>query len=107
MHEDSRARVRRRAHTILLSDQGHSRQQIADIYQTKADTVSDAIDAWEAYRFEGLYEASRSGRPPVLNEAEKARAIALIKATPRQIKQSNGSFISWPRRLARRSAVPR
>lgn len=87
MTENSRARVRRRAHTILLSDQGYSRQKIADIYQTQADTVSDAIDAWEAHRFEGLYDASRSGRPTALNDAEQARAIELIQETPRQLKR--------------------
>jgi transposase len=87
LNEDARARVRRRAHTILLSDQGYSRQEIADIYQTKADTVSGAIDAWEAHQFAGLCDASRSGRPTALNDAEQARAIELIKETPRQIKR--------------------
>lgn len=84
---DPHARVRHRAHAVLLSDQGYSRAEIADIYQVKADTVSGWLDAWDARKFQGLYDAPRSGRPKVLNESEQARAIELIKAAPRQIKR--------------------
>jgi transposase len=107
MHEDSRARVRRRAHTILLSDQGYSRQAIAGIYQTKADTVSDAIDAWEAHGFEGLYDAPRSGRPTALNDAEQARAIELIKETPRQIKRVIHQLVEEVGKTVSRSTLKR
>jgi transposase len=107
MREDSRARVRRRAHTILLSDQGYTRQTIADIYQTKADTVSDSIDAWEAYGVEGLYDAPRSGRPTALNDAEQARAIELIKETPRQIKRVIHQLVEDVGKTVSRSTLKR
>lgn len=84
---DSRARVRHRAHALLLGDRGYSREAIADIYQVQADTVSSWLDAWETHAFEGLYDAPRSGRPKVLNKTEHARVIDLIKETPRQIKR--------------------
>lgn len=84
---DPHARARRRAHAVLLNDQGYSRGEIADIYQVKADTVSGWLDAWEARAFQGFCDAPRSGRPKVLNEAERARAIDLIKESPRQIKR--------------------
>lgn len=84
---DPHARARHRAHAILLSDQGYSRGEIADIYHVKADTVSGWLDAWEMQSFQGLYDAPRSGRPKALNEVEHARAIELIKASPRQIKR--------------------
>jgi hypothetical protein len=37
VNTDSHARARQRAHAVLLSDQGYSRGEIADIYQVKAD----------------------------------------------------------------------
>jgi len=84
---DPHARARHRAHAVLLSDQGYSRGEIADIYHVKADTVSGWLNAWETRAFQGLYDAPRSGRPKALNEAERARAIDLVKASPRQIKR--------------------
>ena len=87
MNTDPRARVRHRAHAVLLSDQGYSRAEIADIYGVKAETVSVWLDAWEAASFDGLSDAPRSGRPHRLNEGEQARAIDLLKETPRQIKR--------------------
>ena len=57
---DPHARVRHRAHAVLLSDQGYSRGEIADIYHVKADTVSGWLDAWEARKFPGL----KSHDPP-------------------------------------------
>ena len=84
---DPHVRVRHRAHAVLLSDQGYSRAETADIYQVKADTVSSWLDAWEMQAFQGLYDAPRSGRPKALNEVERERAIDLIKASPRQIKR--------------------
>jgi transposase len=84
---DPHARTRQRAHAVLLSDQGYSRGEIADIYQVKADTVSGWLAAWETRAFQGLYDAPRSGRPKALNEAERERAIDLIKESPRQLKR--------------------
>ena len=83
---DLHARARHRAHAVLLSDQGYNRTEIADIYHVKADTVSGWLDAWETHAFQGLYDAPRSGRPNVLDTAEHARALDLIKEHPRQIK---------------------
>lgn len=87
MDTDPHARARHRAHAVLLSDQGYTRQEIADIYQVKADTVSTWLDAWETHGVSGVYDAPRSGRPKVLNEAERTHAIDLIKETPRQLKR--------------------
>ena len=86
VNTDPHARARHRAHAVLLSDQGYSRTEIADIYHVKADTVSRWLDAWEIHAFQGLYDAPRSGRPNVLDAAEHARALDLIKEHPRQIK---------------------
>jgi hypothetical protein len=45
---------RMRAHAILLSDQRHSIDQIADIYQVDRRQVSDWLASWNDRRFEGL-----------------------------------------------------
>ncbi len=87
VNSDPHARARHRAQAVLLSDQGYSRGEIADICQVKADTVSAWFDAWETQTFQGLYDAPRSGRPKALNAAEQTHAIELIKASPRQIKR--------------------
>src|SRR5262245_38284272 len=45
---------RMRAHAILLSDQHHSIDQIADIYQVDRQLVSDWLASWNDRQFEGL-----------------------------------------------------
>jgi hypothetical protein len=45
---------RMRAHAILLSDQRHSIDQIADIYQVDRRLVSDWLASWNDRQFEGL-----------------------------------------------------
>lgn len=83
---DQSARVRMRAHSILLSDRGYTVDQIADIYEVHRDTVSRWIDAWEENGFAGLRDKPHSGRPPKLTEAEQELAIELLKEAPRSVK---------------------
>jgi transposase len=111
-HDDGSARVRMRAHSILLSHRGYTLTQIADIYEVHRDTVSGWIDRWEEEGFTGLRDAPRSGCPPTLNSAEQDRAIELLKETPRSIKtalaklnQETGKTISeWTlKRIVKRA----
>lgn len=82
------ARARKRAHSILLSASGYTIEEIAEIYMiAKRDTVSSWIDAWEERHFDSLYDRPRSGRPHALNSQEQARAIELLKQSPRRIKR--------------------
>ena len=39
-HQSEKRALRRRAHAILLSDQGHTINQISDILQVRCDAVS-------------------------------------------------------------------
>lgn len=88
MAKETSARVRTRAHSILLSDDGFTIEEIHTIcFVNNRDTVSGWIDAWEARGVEGLYDQPRSGRPPALNDDERATALELIKASRRQLKQ--------------------
>lgn len=80
------ARIRMRAHAILLSSRRYSIDEIADIFEVKRDTVSSWIDAWEKSGIEGLYDKQRSGAPTILNETEIDIVENIIKENPRSPK---------------------
>lgn len=86
MHSSENARVRQRAHAILLSSKRYPIDQIADIFEVDRDTVSRWLDNWEARRFEGLSDGPRPGRPRTLNPDQEDRARAIALEEPRQIK---------------------
>ena len=87
MKSSAPQRKRMRAHTILLSERRYSIDQIADIYQVDRDRVSQWLDWWEQYQFEGLDDDPRGGRPPKLDTEEKKEAIEIVRKEPRSIKQ--------------------
>ena len=114
MDADPSRRVRIRAHTILLSSQGTTVDEIAQIYQAHRNSVSSWIDKWEVSGAEGLYDQPRSGSPPKLNEKEQEVAKDLIKAHPHAPKrvlallaETTGKTISSSslRRLAKRDGL--
>lgn len=87
MKESETGRVRERAHSLLLSNRGYSIDEIADIYEVDRDTVSNWINQWEESGWEGLEDKPRSGRPPTLNEKERALVKKLIEEEPRSVKR--------------------
>lgn len=87
MMKDKRARVRMRAHSILLSEQGYSVDTIADIYQVHRNSVSGWIKEWEGAGYESLEDSPKSGRPAILEEKEKELAIQLVAENPRSTKK--------------------
>lgn len=80
-------RKRMRAHAVLLSERRYSINHIADIYQVDRDRVSEWLNWWNEYGFAGLDDDDRSGRPALLKEDERQRAVELVKQEPRSIKQ--------------------
>jgi transposase len=86
MKSQTPQRRRVRAHAVLLSDRRYSINQIADIYQVERDRVSEWINWWSDFEFEGLDDDPRGGRPRTLNESEQEQVIAMVKEEPRQIK---------------------
>ncbi|WP_311955963.1 IS630 family transposase [Halomonas garicola] len=84
-HGDKRA-LRRRAHAILLSDQGHTINQISEILQVRRDAVSRWLKQWEASGLDGIIDKPRSGRPPLLDEHDHQRLKELIAEHPHQIR---------------------
>ena len=106
--------IRRRAHSILLSADGFTIDEIARIYQIHRDTVGTTFDSWESDGMEGLFDDPRSGRPLKLSDDEADEAIKLLKEEPRSIKQAlaatrekTGKEISeWTlKRIARRAEL--
>jgi len=71
---DPNWRTRMRAQAILLSEKGFAFNQHATIFEIDRDSVSQRLDWWADYKFEGLSDDSRSGRSPILaDEAKKTR----------------------------------
>ena len=68
---DANWRTRMRAQAILLSDKGFALNQLAAIFEVDRDAVSQWLDCWAEYQFEGLSDDPRSGRPPILATASK------------------------------------
>lgn len=87
MKSQAPQRRRMRAHAILLSDRRYAIDQIADIYQVDRDRVSEWLDWWEEYQFEGLDDDPRSGRPLTLTAQEQEEALKLTRAEPRSLRQ--------------------
>lgn len=67
-------RARQRAQAILLSARGYPVNQLADLFEIDRDRISQWLDWWDEYEFDGLADDPRSGRPPILaTDAKKKR----------------------------------
>jgi transposase len=94
-------RVRNRSHAILLSASKYPIAEIAKICRVDRDTVSLWIDNWNEFKFEGLEDEEKPGRPPVLSLAEQAKAVEIGLQNPKfphrqlnAIKAETGKEIS-------------
>ena len=85
-HQGEKRALRRRAHAILLSDQGHTINQISEILQVRRDAVSRWLKQWEASGLDGLIDKPRSGRTPLLDEHDHQRLQELVAEQPHQIR---------------------
>jgi transposase len=84
--EDPVRRVRMRAHSLLLSAEGLSIDEIARVYQVHRNSVSSWIDHWHQQGMAGLSDKPRCGGPTKLNAAEQALARQLLKEHPQAPK---------------------
>lgn len=82
------ARARTSAHAILLSERKYSIDQIADIFEVNRETVVAWLDRWAADQFNSLDDGDRSGRPPILNEKEQAKAVKIVAQDPRSTQRA-------------------
>ena len=88
------SQVRRRAHMILLSNQGQTINEIAAIYEMRRNTVASCMDKWESYGLAGLMDKLKSGRPRLLTAEEEVRGLELIKEDQRSSKQAQSRLES-------------
>jgi transposase len=86
MKNDASPRARARAHSLLLSEQGMTSNEIATIYHVDRDTVSTWITKWEQRHTGSLHDHPRSGRPPKLTPEEQELALTSLKEEPRSRK---------------------
>jgi len=91
-HQGEKRALRRRAHAILLSDQGHTINQISEILQVRRDAVSRWLKQWEASGLDGLIDKPRSGRTPILDEHDHQRLQELVAEQPHQIRSLQARF---------------
>ena len=91
-HHGEKRALRRRAHAILLSDQGHTINQISEILQVRRDAVSRWFKQWEVSGLDGLIDKPRSGRTPALDEHDHKRLQALVAEHPHQIRALQARF---------------
>jgi transposase len=84
--------LRRRAHAILLSDQGHTVNEISGILKVRRDAVSTWLKNWAASGLDGLIDKPRSGRPRALDEHDHKRIQELVAEQPHQIRSLQARF---------------
>ncbi|MFQ5811731.1 MAG: transposase, partial [Anaerolineae bacterium] len=81
-HHHLKRRVRQRAHLVLLSHQGYSLGEIAQIVRVSRYTVSKYVHRYEDQGIDALYDAEIPGRPPILNESQQQQVAAWLDQTP-------------------------
>jgi transposase len=86
------ARVRQRAHALYLSAQRFRIPQLVPIFEVDRDTLSGWIDDWERDGVVGLFDASRTGRPPIYSAEEQQRLRELVDKEPRQLKRAQAQL---------------
>ena len=78
--------ARRRAHIILLNNQGLSLNKMVPILKQNRQALASTIKKWEKYGVCGLFDKQRSGRPKVLSAAQEIQAIEMVHQSPRSLK---------------------
>ena len=91
MKEDTAFRAASRAHSLLLSANGTTIQDISQTYQVHRVTVSAWITKWEQHGAQKSGTPPRSGRPRILTPDEQALAQQYIQEEPRSLR-SGGAF---------------
>lgn len=76
------ARTIRRAHSLLLADEGRTDAEIAAIVRVRAETVAKTRKRFRERGMESLYDRPRSGRPVKLDGRAEAHLVALACSNP-------------------------
>ena len=79
--------TRKRAHNLLLSNQGYSVPMICSINNVCRQTVYQLFYKWETFGLCGLVDLPGRGRPCILTKEELVTVIEQVKKNPRSLKQ--------------------
>lgn len=82
----SSARARNRAHALLLSDKRTDIQTLTKIFFVHRDTIGDWLHRWEIEGMSSLFDAPRSGRPPIFTIDEKKIVAKAENITVQRVK---------------------
>jgi putative transposase len=81
---DDRPKVRQRAKALYLAHQGHPMHKIgAELNVKSRSTIYKWIKRWQADGIDGLTDAYKSGRPPLMSEADHQVLDAITVMRPR------------------------
>lgn len=78
-------RVRQRAHIIRLLHKGHKPEAVADLLSISRGQVYWWSNRWRDEGLEGLADKARSGRPPVGDEAYRAKLVEVLVTNPQEL----------------------
>lgn len=78
--------ARRRAHIIMLNNQGFSLSKIVSILSLNRQAIALTIKKWEKSGVCGLLDKKRSGRPKTLSPVQEIKVIEMVHASPRSLK---------------------
>lgn len=81
------ARVRDRAHCVLLSHKGFSVPQLAKIFGVSQRQIYTWLDAWDANHFAGLYDQLGKSSHPLLKLEYASQIKEWIKQFPKQLEK--------------------
>jgi len=73
--EDKRYKSRYRAQAIILSNQGKSVNELAEIFGCEIRTIYRWFDRFEAEKVEGVYELKGRGRKAILTKEDDAKKV--------------------------------
>jgi transposase len=90
-------RVRQRAHAVLLSAQGYTLDEAADVLRVDRDAVSRWLGRWEQGGLAALDDAPKAGRPRKVDAALEVELVSVANAQPASV----------PRALAKRGRLAR
>jgi transposase len=81
-------RERQRAHAVLLSAQGYTLDQAADVLRVDRDAVSRWLGRWERGGLDALADAPKSGRPPKVDAALETEVVAAASESPASVRRT-------------------
>ena len=85
-HNHLKPAARRRAHVILLNNQGLSLNKIVPILKLNRQAIATTIKKWEESGICGLLDKKRTGRPKSLSLKQEIQVIEMVHQSPRSLK---------------------